>query len=58
MFNRLVADEKMPPRRPLRRLRRKLSATALAWGFVSTWAFVTLSMITTALVLSHLSHAT
>lgn len=55
-FNRLAADEKMPPRRPLRRIRRRLSATALTWGFISTWGLMTLSMITVALILSHVSH--
>ena len=55
-FNRLVADERMPPRRPLRRIRRRLSATTLTWGFISTWSFMTLSMITVALILSHVRH--
>lgn len=55
-FNRLVADEKMPPRRPLRRIRRRLSAQALTWGFISTWSIMTVSMITVALILSHVSH--
>lgn len=56
VFNRLVAGEDMPKRRPLRRMRRKLSSAVLTWGFVSTWSFVTVSMITAALVLSHGSH--
>lgn len=55
-FNRLVADETMPSRRPLRRIRRKLSATALTWGFISTWSLMTLGMITVALILTHGSH--
>lgn len=56
MFNKLVADEAMPARRPLRRIRRRLSATTLTWGFVSTWTIMTFGMITVALVLSHVSH--
>jgi hypothetical protein len=56
VFNRLVADEAMPPRRPLRRIRRRLSSATLTWGFVSTWTFMTLGMITAALILSHVSH--
>jgi hypothetical protein len=58
VFNRLVAGEEMPPRRPLRRLRRRLSTTTLTWGFLSTWSFMTVGMITVALVLSHASHGT
>jgi Protein of unknown function (DUF3040) len=56
VFNRLVADEQMPSRRPLRRIRRRLSTATLTWGFVSTWSFMTLGMITVALVMSHVSH--
>jgi len=56
VFNKLVADEAMPARRPLRRIRRRLSATTLTWGFVSTWTIMTFGMITVALVLSHVSH--
>jgi hypothetical protein len=56
VFNRLVADEEMPRRRPLRRIRRKLSAKTLTWGFISTWTIMTVGMITVALVLSHISH--
>jgi hypothetical protein len=56
-FNRLATDEEMPARRPLRRLRRRLSAKTLTWGFVSVWAFITASMLSTALILSSLSHA-
>lgn len=52
-FNRLVSGEDMPPRRPLRRLRRKLSRTALSWVFVSVWTFLTAGMIAFALILSH-----
>lgn len=55
-FNRLVADETMPSRRPLRRIRRRLSSTALTWGFISTWGLMTLGMITVALILSHVGH--
>jgi hypothetical protein len=53
MFNRLVAGEDMPKRRPLRRLRRKLSTSALSWLFVSTWVIVTAGMLSAALVLTH-----
>jgi hypothetical protein len=56
-FNRLVSDEDMPPRRPLRRLRRRLSATALTWSFVALWSTMTAGMITTALVLNSVGHA-
>jgi hypothetical protein len=56
VFNKLVADEAMPPRRPLRRIRRRLSAATLTWGFVSTWTIMTFGMIAVALVLSHVSH--
>lgn len=52
-FNRLASGEDMPPRRPLRRLRRKLSRTALSWVFVSVWTFLTAGMIAFALILSH-----
>lgn len=58
VFNRLVADEVMPPRRPMRRIRKRLSATTLTWGFISTWSVMTVGMITTALILSHMSHGT
>jgi len=56
VFNRLVAGEEMPKRRPLQRLRRRLPPAVLTWGFVSMWSFMTVAMITVALVLSHLSH--
>jgi hypothetical protein len=56
-FNRLTSGEQMPPRRPLRRLRKKLSTKALAWMFVSAWMFVTAGMLTFALILSHISPA-
>jgi hypothetical protein len=56
IFNRLFADEAMPSRRPLRRIRKRLSAAALTWGFVSTWSLMTLAMIAVALVLTHVSH--
>jgi len=56
VFNRLVAGEEMPKRRPLGRMRRRLSAAVLTWGFVSTWGLMTIGMITVALILSHTSH--
>jgi hypothetical protein len=43
----------MPPRRPLRRLRKRLSSKALTWMFVSVWTFVTAGMLTFALIVSH-----
>lgn len=52
-FNRLTSGEDMPPRRPLRRLRRKLSGTTLTWLFVSVWLFVAAGMLSAALVLTH-----
>jgi hypothetical protein len=56
-FNRLASGEEMPPRRPLRRLRRKLSTTALMWLFVSVWSFATAGMLSSALILSHTGQA-
>jgi drug/metabolite transporter (DMT)-like permease len=56
-FNRLTFDEAMPPRRPLRRLRKKLSTKTLAWMFVSVWGFITAGMLTFALILSHTTPA-
>jgi hypothetical protein len=56
-FNRLSSGEEMPHRRPLRRLRKKLSTKALAWMFVTVWGFVTVGMVTFALILSHTSPA-
>ena len=47
----------MPARRPLRRLRRRLSTKALTWMFVSVWAFVTAGMLTFALIVSHVGPA-
>lgn len=52
-FNRLASGEDMPPRRPLGRLRRRLSGTTLTWLFVSVWIFVTAGMLSAALVLTH-----
>lgn len=52
-FNRLTSGEEMPPRRPLRRLRRKLSNTTLTWTFVSVWVVVTAGLLSAALVLTH-----
>jgi hypothetical protein len=55
-FNRLASGEEMPKRRPLRRLRRRIS-TGMATGiFMGVWAFMTVAMITVALVLSHVGH--
>lgn len=51
-FNRLASGEDMPLRRPLRRLRRRLSRTALTWTFVSVWTFMTAGMIAFALIVS------
>lgn len=56
-FNRLASGEEMPPRRPLRRLRRKLSTKALTWMFVSVWTFITAGMLTFALILTHTAQA-
>ena len=56
-FNRLSSGEEMPRRRPLRRLRKKLSTKTLAWMFVTVWGFVTVGMVTFALILSHTSPA-
>lgn len=56
-FNRLTSDEEMPPRRPLRRLRKRLSTTALTWIFVSVWTFITAGMLTFALILTHTASA-
>jgi len=53
MFNRLASGEDMPRRRPLRRLRRKLSTTALTWMFVGIWSCVTAGMLAFALVMTY-----
>ena len=55
-FNRLALGEAMPPRRPLRRLRRRLSTVALSWTVVTVWTITTVGMVAAALLLSHLSH--
>lgn len=52
-FNRLASGEDMPARRPLRRLRRRLSTTTLMWLFVSVWTFVTAGMLSFALIMTH-----
>jgi len=57
-FNRLAIGEAMPPRRPLRRLRRRLSTVALSWTVVTVWTVTTVGMVAAALLLSHLSHGT
>lgn len=53
IFNRLASGEDMPQRRPLRRLRRKLSTTALTWMFVGIWGCVTAGMLAFALVMTY-----
>jgi sterol desaturase/sphingolipid hydroxylase (fatty acid hydroxylase superfamily) len=56
IFNRLASGEDMPQRRPLRRLRRlrrKLSTTALTWMFVGIWSGVTAGMLAFALVMTY-----
>ena len=57
-FNRLASGEAMPPRRPLRRLRRRLSTVALSWTVVTVWTLTTVGMVTAALLLSHIGHGT
>jgi hypothetical protein len=57
-FNRLAIGEAMPPRRPLRRLRRRLSTVALSWTVVTVWTVTTVGMVAAALLLSHLGHGT
>ena len=59
IFNRLASGEDMPKRRPLRRLRRlrrKLSTTALTWMFVGIWSCVTAGMLAFALVMTYTGH--
>ena len=55
-FNRLASGEAMPQRKPLRRLRRRLSTAALSWTVVTVWTLITVGMVATALLLSHLGH--
>jgi hypothetical protein len=57
-FNRLASGEAMPSRRPLRRLRRRLSTVALSRTVVTVWTLTTVGMVAVALVLSHVSHGT
>jgi len=57
-FNRLASGEAMPQRRPLRRLRRRLSTVALSWTVVTVWTVITVGMVAAALLLSHLGHGT
>jgi hypothetical protein len=52
-FNRLTSGEDMPKRRPLGRLRRRVSTAVATRIFLSVWVFMTAAMIATALVLSH-----
>lgn len=61
IFNRLTSGEDMPKRRPLRRLRRlrrKLSTTALTWMFVGIWSCVTAGMLAFALVMTYTGQST
>ena len=60
IFNRLSSGEDMPKRRPLRRLRRlrrRLSTTALTWMFVGIWSCVTAGMLAFALVMTYSGQA-
>ena len=57
IFNRLSSGEDMPSRRPLRRLRRKLSTTTLTWMFVGIWSCVTAGMLAFALVMTYTGQA-
>jgi len=57
-FNRLAIGEAMPQRKPLRRLRRRLSTVALSWTVVTLWTVTTVGMVAAALLLSHLDHGT
>jgi hypothetical protein len=52
-FNRLASGEDMPKRRPLRRLRRRVSTAVATRIFLGVWVFTTVAMIAVALVLSH-----
>jgi hypothetical protein len=55
-FNRLASGEEMPKRRPLRRLRRRLSTASATRMFMGVWAFMTVAMIALALILSQVGH--
>jgi hypothetical protein len=55
-FNRLASGEEMPKRRPLRRLRRRVSTATATRMFIGVWAFMTVAMIALALILSHVGH--
>jgi hypothetical protein len=52
-FNRLASGEDMPKRRPLRRLRRRVSTAMATRIFLGVWVFMTAAMIAVGLVLSH-----
>ena len=52
-FNRLSFGEEMPKRRPLGRLRKRLSTAVATRIFLGVWVFMTAAMIATALILSH-----
>lgn len=56
-FNRLNSGEAMPRRRPLRRLRRRISTAVATRIFLGVWVFMTAAMIATALILSHAGQA-
>jgi hypothetical protein len=56
-FNRLTTGEDMPKRRPLGRLRKRVSTAMATRIFMGVWTFMTLAMIATALILSHLGPA-
>ncbi len=55
-FNRLASGEEMPKRRPLGRLRRQVSTAVATRIFMGVWTFMTVAMIATALILSHVGH--
>jgi hypothetical protein len=55
-FNRLSCGEEMPKRRPLGRLRRRVSTAAATRIFMGVWAFMTVAMIAVALILSHVGN--
>ena len=55
-FNRLSSSEEMPKRRPVGRLRRRISTGAATRLFIGVWTFMTLAMIAVALVLGNAGH--
>lgn len=52
-FNRLASGEEMPKRRPLGRLRRRVTTAVATRIFLGVWVFMTVAMIAVALILSH-----